>query len=82
MRRVGSSSALQRIVAWSAFLAAVFVTPDGRAAPDSTSVDDAGRTVSIAGPVRRVITLAPSLAELVDAVGAGPALIATVAHSD
>ncbi len=82
MRRLGSSRALQRIVAWSAFLAAVFVTPDGRAAPAYTSVDDAGRTVSIAGPVRRVITLAPSLAELVHAVGAGPALVATVAHSD
>jgi iron complex transport system substrate-binding protein len=47
-----------------------------------THIDDARRRVDITAPVRRVITLAPSLAELVYAVGGGHALIATVARSD
>ena len=82
MKRLGPPGALRRIAALSSFFVAAFVTPGGWAATAVTSVDDAGRTVSIVGPVRRVITLAPSLAELVYAVGAGPALVATVAHSD
>ncbi len=52
------------------------------AARAATYIDDAGRTVTIAGPVARVITLAPNLTELVYAVGAGTLLVGTVTTSD
>jgi iron complex transport system substrate-binding protein len=52
------------------------------AAQAAPHVDDAGRSVELAGPARRVITLAPNLTELVYAVGGGATLIATVDTSN
>lgn len=45
-------------------------------------VDDAGRGVTVTVPVRRIVTLAPHLAELVFAAGAGDRLVGVSAHSD
>ena len=47
-----------------------------------TAVDDGGRRVSFDRPPQRVVTLAPSLAELVFAAGAGAALVGVSALSD
>ncbi|HYK10063.1 MAG TPA: helical backbone metal receptor [Gemmatimonadales bacterium] len=48
----------------------------GRPAPGPLSVtDDAGRTVSVSGPVHRIVSLAPSSTELLFAVGAGPQVV-------
>jgi len=47
-----------------------------------TAIDDGGRRVSFDRPPQRVVTLAPSLAELVFAAGAGPALVGVSALSD
>ena len=44
--------------------------------------DDAGRTVRLPRPVRRVITLAPHLTELLFAVGAGESLVGADRFSD
>ncbi|MCG8434026.1 MAG: cobalamin-binding protein, partial [Gammaproteobacteria bacterium] len=44
--------------------------------------DDAGKQVTLASPARRVITLAPHLAEMVFAAGAGEFLVGTVEYSD
>jgi iron complex transport system substrate-binding protein len=44
--------------------------------------DDAGRSVEIRVPVGRIVTLAPHLAELVFAAGAGSKLVGVSAHSD
>ena len=46
------------------------------------AVDDAGRTLTLARPAARVVTLAPSLTELVFAAGGGSAVVATDSSSD
>jgi iron complex transport system substrate-binding protein len=45
-------------------------------------VDDRGRTVSLARPAQRIVTLAPNLAELAFAAGAGSRLIGVSRLSD
>ena len=52
------------------------------AAPTIVVRDDAGREVRLAAPARRIGSLAPHLAELAHAAGAGPALVGVSAHSD
>jgi iron complex transport system substrate-binding protein len=44
--------------------------------------DDAGREVRLAEPARRIVSLAPHLAELAHAAGAGRALVGVSAYSD
>ena len=46
------------------------------------AIDDSGATVTLARPPSRVITLAPSLTELVFAAGGGAAIVGTTALSD
>jgi iron complex transport system substrate-binding protein len=45
-------------------------------------VDDAGTAITLAQPAQRIITLAPNLAELVYAAGAGSAMVAATRYSD
>lgn len=45
-------------------------------------IDDAGKTVTLAGPAQRIVAIAPSLAELAFAVGAGGRLVGVARHSD
>lgn len=52
------------------------------AVADISLRDDAGREVRLAVPARRIVSLAPHLAELAHAAGAGPALVGVSAHSD
>lgn len=47
-----------------------------------TVQDDAGKRVTIDVPAKRIVTLAPSLTELVYAAGAGSKLVAVSAYSD
>lgn len=44
--------------------------------------DDAGRTVTLARPAQRIVSLAPHATEMLFAVGAGPRLVGVVQHSD
>jgi iron complex transport system substrate-binding protein len=48
----------------------------------ATHVDDSGRAFEAARPPQRIVTLAPSLTELVFAVGAGTALVGVDQSSD
>ncbi len=52
------------------------------AAQPVTVTDDRGKAVALAAPAQRVVTLAPSLAELVFAAGAGNKLVGVVRHTD
>lgn len=45
-------------------------------------VDDAGRTVTLSSPARRIVSLAPHATELLFAVGAGSSLAGVIEHSD
>ncbi|MFO1399298.1 MAG: cobalamin-binding protein [Burkholderiales bacterium] len=45
-------------------------------------VDDAGATVALPQPARRIVSLAPHATELLYAAGGGGALVGAVAHSD
>jgi len=53
----------------------------GQAAP-VVAVDDAGRTLRLERPPARIVTLAPSLTELVFAAGGGAAIVAADSSSD
>jgi len=79
MRARGAGALVLRLVALAA-LALVGPCPaqggQVRVAPIS-AVDDAGRTIVLDRPASRVVTLAPSLTELVFAAGAGATIVGT-----
>ena len=50
--------------------------------PAVSTVDDAGNTISLSSPAKRIISLAPHLTELLFSIDAGSRLVGTVDHSD
>lgn len=52
------------------------------AAAEVRVVDDAGASVALARPARRIVSLAPHATEMLYTAGAGGALVGVVAHSD
>ncbi|MGL1834125.1 cobalamin-binding protein [Rhodocyclaceae bacterium SMB388] len=63
------------LIALTASLAAGAVDP-------LTVVDDTGRTVRLAGPAERIVSLAPHVTEVLFAAGAGAHVVGVVAYSD
>ncbi len=69
-------------VTFAALAALVATLPVGAAHAAITVVDDAGTTVTLVAPARRIVSLAPHATELIFAAGAGDRLAAVVAGSD
>ncbi len=63
------------------FLLVQFTAPAAHAA-EITVTDDRGATVILAAPAQRIISLAPSITELVFAAGAGARLVGVARYSD
>jgi iron complex transport system substrate-binding protein len=63
----------------AAFTGSGFAPP---AWAEHSIVDDMGRTVILAAPARKIVSLAPGATELLFAAGAGDSIIATVQASD
>jgi len=64
-------------------LAALLLALAAHAACAAVSVvDDAGNTVALPAPAKRIVSLAPHATEMLFAAGAGGAVIGVVAHSD
>lgn len=57
-------------------------TPRAEASQTVSVTDDSGAVVSLAGPAKRIISLAPHLTELAFAAGAGDKLVGVVSYSD
>ncbi|CAB1367818.1 cobalamin-binding protein [Denitratisoma oestradiolicum] len=71
-------SAQQRLRLAPLLLALVLALP---AQAEISVADDSGRTVRLATPARRIVSLAPHVAELIYAAGAGDRLVGTVQFS-
>ena len=69
------------IVRWFAFILVAALWPLLASAEVSVT-DDTGATVTLKQPARRIVTLAPHLAETLFAAGAGDRLVGTVDYSD
>ena len=69
---------------WSVrFLIVIFLTGSSLLKAEPISVtDDAKNIITLSGPVRRIISLAPALTEIIYHVGGGNRLVGTVEHSD
>lgn len=72
---------LRRCLLASAFWFALTTSSHLHAAP-VTITDDAGRTVTLAEPARRIVSLAPHITELLFAAGAGDRVIGVDRMSD
>ena len=67
---------------FQSLFAALICLAAGFAHADVEVKDDSGATLRLAQPARRIVTLAPHLAETLFAAGAGDKLVGTVEYSD
>jgi iron complex transport system substrate-binding protein len=70
---------------WAAVVVLAAASALGMAAPATAAegfIDDAGRRIAAAAPATRIVTLAPHLAELAFAAGAGAKVVAVSSYTD
>jgi len=72
----------RRLVGVAMVLATVVVASNAAHGAPIRATDDAGHVVTLARPATRVVTLAPSLTELVFAASGGASVVGTTALSD
>ena len=66
-----------------ALLLALLTACSSRPEPGALSItDDWGRTVALATPARRIVSLSPSSTEILFAIGAGPRVVGRTAYCD
>lgn len=66
-----------------ALLLALLTACSSRPQPGTLSItDDWGRTVALAAPARRIVSLSPSSTEILFAIGAGPRVVGRTAYCD
>nr|WP_224042831.1 cobalamin-binding protein [Cupriavidus respiraculi] len=75
------SSAFQSLLTALA-LALAGATASGGAHAAVSVIDDAGQTITLPQPARRIVSLAPHVTEMLYAAGAGDRIVGTVAYSD
>ena len=63
------------------FLCILLILLSNKAIAEIRLADDSGRTVTLAQPARRIITLAPHIVELLYAAGAGDRIVGAVEYS-
>lgn len=68
--------------AWVAWALWALAGPALAAAAALSLVDDEGRTLTLAAPAQRIVSIAPHLTELLFAAGAGPRVVAVSEWSD
>jgi ABC-type Fe3+-hydroxamate transport system substrate-binding protein len=74
---------LRPLLAWVVLAGAVSgCSPAQRLAGPVTVVDDAGDTLALAAPARRVVSLIPAATELLFAIGAGPLVVGRTQYCD
>lgn len=82
MRGIIANETIIRVSVALIFLLFFFVDPRVSQADEIVVLDDMGRRVVLAGPARRIISLAPHLTENLFSVGAGKDIVGAVNHSD
>jgi iron complex transport system substrate-binding protein len=70
---------MRRIAAW---LVASLLISAGATRAEVQAIDDAGDTVTLSAPARRIVSVAPHLTELLFSAGAGERIVGAVAYSD
>ena len=80
--RAGRESREGAASLWHLFLLLLIACRQAPSGGTIIAVDDAGDTVRLAAPARRVVSLIPATTELLFAIGAGPAVVGRTTYCD